>query len=333
MGETGIDPNLLPLRAVVSSPTHPRAEPPLFLVAAPGVNALGYVALARRLPEGQPVYVVQPRRRGRTFPPEGIGPGFRDEYPLIAAEYLASIRTVQRAGPYFLGGMCDGALIAFHMTRLLEAEGERVALLAVVDTWPLENTAIYPLVMLKLWRRGWGARSSAERRALLWRKAVAVLDRGVAVLRRPDSAEPRPRPPRPAVSRQAVWRARLWPGSGFQPAVIQAPITVLRVPEQPFWRPHDDALGWRARTRGAVTVHVLPGNHVSWARAPNVERFSITLGAYLGGALEEAASPEPEVVPNRVLGSADYLPEPWGRLLDAVKERAGSLDALFSWAP
>jgi thioesterase domain-containing protein len=322
MGETSADPNLLPLRSAGT-------RGPLFLVATPGVNALGYVALARRLPEGQPVYVVQPRRRGRTFPPEGIGPGWRDEYPILAAEYLTSIRTVQRTGPYFLGGMCDGALIAFHMTRLIEAEGERVARLAVIDTWPLENTSIYPLVMLKLWRRGWNARSSTERRALVRHKvSAAVIGLGAAVLRRP----PRPftsTPEPAAVSRKAVWRARLWPGPGFQPAVVQAPIAVLRVPEQPFWRPPDDALGWRDRTRGAVTVHVLPGNHVSWARSPNVERFSITLGAYLGGALEEGASPERE----GALRSADYLPEPWGRLLTAVKHGAGALRALSSRAP
>jgi hypothetical protein len=101
---------------------------------------------------------------------------------------------------------------------------------------------------------------------------------------------------------------------------------------QPFWRPHDEALGWRSRTRGAVTVHVLPGNHVSWARSPNVERFSVTLGACLGGALEEAASPPGEVVADGALQSADYLPEPWGRLLTVVKRGAGSLRTLLPWA-
>jgi thioesterase domain-containing protein len=205
----------------------------------------------------------------------------------VAAEYVASIRTVQREGPYFLVGSCDGALVAFEMVRRLEAEGHRVATLAIVDTWPLENSSIYPLVMLKMWRRGWDARSPAERRALLRRKAAELLSRGATILR------PRPEPRAPAVSgarelseeeRQAVWRARLWPGRGFRPPVIDAPIAVLRVREQPYWRVRDDTLGWRERTRGAVTVHVLPGDHFTWSRPPNVAHFSRTLAAYLGAA-------------------------------------------------
>ena len=285
------DPNLIQLRT--------GTMPPLFLVAAPGVNALGYVALARGLPEDQPVYVVQPIRRGRRFPAEGIGPGGRDEYPLVAAEYVASIRSVEPSGPYYLGGMCDGALLAFEMARMLEAGRLRVALLCVLDTWPLENTSVYPLVMLDILRRSWRSRSPEQRRAAVLRKAGETLQAGVALFR-PPVPVPVPDPDGgngngngngpPMLSgaaRRAAWRARLWPGSGFEPPVIQAPIAVLRVPEQPYWRMRDDALGWRERTRASVTVHVLPGDHVSLTRPPNVGSFSRALAAHLAGALRD----------------------------------------------
>jgi thioesterase domain-containing protein len=286
------DPNLLRIRT--------GTRPPLFLVAAPGVNALGYVALARGLPEGQPVYVVQPMRRGRRFPAEGIGPGGRDEYPLVAAEYVASIRSVEPSGPYYLGGMCDGAIIAFEMARMLEAGRLRVALLCVLDTWPLENTSVYPLVMLNILRRSWRRRSPEQRREAVLRKAAETLRAGAALLH-PPVPIPVPDPDGgngngnghgaiapPMLSgeaRRAAWRARLWPGRGFEPPVIEAPITVLRVPGQPYWRIRDDALGWRERTRSSVAVHILPGDHGSLTRSPNVERFSRALAVHLAGAL------------------------------------------------
>jgi thioesterase domain-containing protein len=51
-----------------------------------------------------------------------------------AAYYLGVIRSVQREGPYFLGGRCMGGLVAFEMAQQLRAEGQAVALLALFDT-------------------------------------------------------------------------------------------------------------------------------------------------------------------------------------------------------
>jgi thioesterase domain-containing protein len=276
------DPLLLPLRATGT-------RPPLFLVAAQGVNALGYTAVARLLPADQPVYVVQPKKRRPRFPAEGIRADGRDAYPLVAAWYVAAIRTVAPHGPYQLAGMCDGALIAFRMAVQLEAAGERVGVLAVLDTWPLENTSVYPLVLLKIRARNWVERDDEQRRRLLRRKAQEVVERGERLLR--------PSPPAPRTAAQALrrvrWRAKLWPGPGFRPPVIEAPIAVLRVHEQPYWRIRDLALGWRDRTKGVVTVHILPGKHESWMKAPHVASLARTLGAYL--------EPAPPATPERVL--------------------------------
>jgi thioesterase domain-containing protein len=316
MAETKADPNLFALRPIAGG-----ARRPLFLIGVPGVNALGYVALARGLPAEQPVYVVQPTRRGRLFPSEGIGPGGRDEYPILAEEYLASIRTVQPEGPYFLAGSCDGAFVAFEMTRRLEAEGQRVAVLAIVDTWPLENTAIYPLVMVKVWERRWQETEPAQRRALVRRKAAEVIGRGAAIVRaRVLGQEPPAAPPvkpTPYTLRPARWRARLWPGPEFRTPVVQAPIVVLRVPEQPYWRIRDHALGWRGRTRGAVTVHVLSGDHLNWARAPHVAGFSRALATYL-----ETAPPAAPAAPAAQTAEAPARAQ---SLLDVVKMGAQEL--------
>ena len=56
----------------------------------------------------------------------------------LAQSYVKMIKQLQRHGPYFLGGQSFGGLIAFEMASLLVEEGEDVAFLAMIDTFPWE---------------------------------------------------------------------------------------------------------------------------------------------------------------------------------------------------
>ena len=51
----------------------------------------------------------------------------------MAADYIESIQSVQRHGPYFLGGWSLGGIIAFEMARQLRQQGESIGLLGVFD--------------------------------------------------------------------------------------------------------------------------------------------------------------------------------------------------------
>ncbi len=50
--------------------------------------------------------------------------------------YMAAIRSVQPSGPYALIGHSFGGLVAFEITRQLEAAGETVERLVMIDTSP-----------------------------------------------------------------------------------------------------------------------------------------------------------------------------------------------------
>jgi thioesterase domain-containing protein len=52
----------------------------------------------------------------------------------IAASYIREVRAVQPEGPYSLGGFCFGGGVAFEMAWQLRAQGQDVALLALLDT-------------------------------------------------------------------------------------------------------------------------------------------------------------------------------------------------------
>ncbi|QFZ21617.1 non-ribosomal peptide synthetase [Saccharothrix syringae] len=103
-------------------------RPPLFCVhPAAGVGWV-YAGLLRHLPD-RPVHALQARGLSR---PDARPANF-DE---VVKDYLEQVRSVQPAGPYHLLGWSFGANAAHAMAAALRAEGEEVALLALLDGYP-----------------------------------------------------------------------------------------------------------------------------------------------------------------------------------------------------
>ena len=112
-------------------------RPPIFAVPGIGGDSVTYVDLARHLGAEQPFYGLQARGLdGRTAPFTHL--------PEMAAHYLEQVRTQQPSGPYALLGTCMGGVVAFEMAQQLTARGERVRLLALVDTWPPVPVGVWP---------------------------------------------------------------------------------------------------------------------------------------------------------------------------------------------
>jgi amino acid adenylation domain-containing protein len=62
------------------------------------------------------------------------GVGRRPTVEEVAARYLPAIQRVQPHGPYHVAGFCFGGIVAFEVARRLEAAGEEVRLVAVLDS-------------------------------------------------------------------------------------------------------------------------------------------------------------------------------------------------------
>ncbi len=260
------------LQAVANQVQAGGNRPPFFAAVLAGVNALGYRPLARHLGPEQPFYTLQspgpgPRAIGRPYTPR--------EYEEVAGEYVRAMRAVQPEGPYHLGGTCEGARIAFEMTRILEAQGQKVSLLAVIDTWVIENTQNRTLWNLyyysdrvqRWWRNPWRAKTAIARRVVRNR-----MQRWLG----PDSA-----------ASHSEWMSAYWPGDDFVPAKVQSEITVFKIPKQPFYYHADPFLGWGPRTTSAVETHVIPdGKHLLLLREPYVRN----LAAAMSQALERVHS-------------------------------------------
>src|SRR5205823_1980311 len=68
------------------------------------------------------------------FPPDS--PDAPKTIEKMADRYLQEVCAHQPVGPYLLGGYSMGAFIALEMARLVQAAGEQVGLLAVLDDGP-----------------------------------------------------------------------------------------------------------------------------------------------------------------------------------------------------
>jgi len=52
---------------------------------------------------------------------------------VMAADRIRALRAARPHGPYFVGGYCNGALVAFEMARQLLAQGEQVPAVIVIE--------------------------------------------------------------------------------------------------------------------------------------------------------------------------------------------------------
>jgi len=235
------------------------AKAPLFCVSMPNVNALGYVALARHLGGDQSVYGLQAQ-----YPEDLEGEHSQLAVEKLATEYLKAIRAVAPHGPYQFVGMCRGAHIAFEMARRLVDQGEKVALVGILDTWVLENTYNKFLYVEYYARR---LRASLrvgfmDQWDLIWKRArqnsESVAEQSASS---GNGAGPLANPMR-----------AYFPGSDFQPKTYAGRVSVFRTRTQPLNRIRDKELGWGKLAKGGVNLHFVPGKHgASVLREPHVQ--------------------------------------------------------------
>lgn len=132
---------LLPLRISGS-------RPPLFCIHPASGLGWSYAGLLAHVDSLHPVYGIQARGLLDCERPASS----LDE---LVEDYLRTIRTVQPIGPYHLLGWSFGGLVAHALTARLEQAGERVALLALLDAYPvvppeLRHQGIEELVLADL---------------------------------------------------------------------------------------------------------------------------------------------------------------------------------------
>jgi SAM-dependent methyltransferase/acyl carrier protein/pimeloyl-ACP methyl ester carboxylesterase len=110
---------------------------PLFCL--PPASGLGwcYAGLLTRVQRERPLLCLQSadiRNKAKRL----------DNIAAIAKDYVSLIRAIQPSGPYYLLGWSFGGLVAHTIACQLQREGESVALLCLLDAYPIAQDDLQP---------------------------------------------------------------------------------------------------------------------------------------------------------------------------------------------
>ena len=228
------------------------SQPPLFLVAGLGGNVVNFDFVSRQFID-RPVYGVET---------QGLD---QDGKVLTSVEdmarfYLTEIRKIQPQGPYHLAGYSFGGVLAFEMACQLQAAGEQIGLLGLIDTSEWSYT-----------RRVLNQLSPFDRLNFLYgntlRQIVYGPDRMGILLgrlriavehRRLTHAQSKERQANAAIA--SVEQRNYYALSRYAPKSYAGAIHLFRTADQTPLRGTDPTLGWEPLC-ASVIMEEIPGEH------------------------------------------------------------------------
>lgn len=185
-----------------------------------------------------------------------------DSMESMAATYLEEVRKKQSRGPYFLGGVCLGGVVAYEMAQQLLTSGEAVGLVVMIDSslpGPLQYLHDRPFVTEYL------DRCLGEILPLAYRSRIEYLVQRIAsggryvsrsIGLRQNATRLAARDYRHAIS---SYKAKPFPGRLVQLASADA---AQRAYE-------DRRLAWSSLTPAGLEVRLIPGNHLTMLDGSN----------------------------------------------------------------
>ncbi|MBE7553883.1 MAG: hypothetical protein HS126_22690 [Anaerolineales bacterium] len=183
------------------------------------------------------------RHLGPDWPFYGFQDGIHNPAGIkaLACHYLHEIQTVQSEGPYFLGGVCAGAVVAFEMAQQLQAQGQPVGLLALVEPSAPRPIGLRPYLNFVL---------------LVSRRILQRFSRHSHNMMQLNFTE------RENYLRlKAKLVANSWALVRYVPQSYPGRIHLF-VTEGSLNPPHA-RLGWRELAAGGTELHVIPGTHAA----------------------------------------------------------------------
>jgi len=105
------------------------SDPPVFITHGLGGTVMDFFQVLKHIHTPRAIHGMQAQGI------DGLEEPF-DSIENMACYSLEAVRTIQPHGPYLLIGYSLGGLVTLEMAQRLTAEGEKVALLAMLDSYP-----------------------------------------------------------------------------------------------------------------------------------------------------------------------------------------------------
>ncbi len=250
-------------------------RPPFFCVHPVGGTVMCYAELARHMLPEQPFIGI------RSVPGQEEA-----NVEAMARRYATDVRHVQPHGPYFLGGYSFGGSVAFEMAQQLTQQGERVALLAIMDHTPPSVRYDRRYGTLSYWIEFFGnlphwvvddvllaEPGELTRRLRLKLRALFRRFRHKAAtpLARPQEIEQLFDLDRMPEHFQRLLTAHYAALRAYRPRPYAGPITLFRARARPLLRLHGRDLGWGPLAQQSLKTVIVPGNHMTMLKTPHVQ--------------------------------------------------------------
>lgn len=250
---------------------------PLFFIHPVGGNILEYYPLAKYMGQEYPMYGLQSQGLDGKQP-------FLSRIEDMASHYIQEIRMIQPDGPYLLIGYSMGATIAYEIAVQLSAQGQKIALLGLLDQLAPNTPKIRPSLLTTIsihWRNL--AQLPSNRRLNYFKRRTIdrfrgfeerdyILD-GVNI----DNLNP---------ELLNMLDANIGSSENYIPGNYPGDITLFRCNIQPICDAIQPQLGWERIVTGNIKIYPMEGDHFTLLREP----FTKVIADKLMAAIESAHS-------------------------------------------
>ena len=234
----------------------------IFIIHGADGEVFAYRNLAKLLQEDYNVYGVQSRAMAR----ECDLPKTRKE---MISYYLNEIKMIQKEGPYIIVGYCAGTRISYDIVGMLEENGDEVEKFFLVD----ENAFFSPQIAKGLM----GKQALAE----VWKKVETTIKKeerkdkyliSEEELAPKEKITPEKKPYVPDKDKIKEFNEYITDQKGvyLPERIVNAPIYVIKPSRANPKIPHYDIESWRKIVKNEVSMTIIPGDHYSVWKYPDV---------------------------------------------------------------
>lgn len=230
----------------------------------------------------------------------------RDSLECIAEQFVQSIRERHPEGPYMLGGWCAHGLLAYETARQLQAQGQQVAQVLLLETvnpvrmkqysgWKrLIARAQLKFHLLKFEYAYLQQLSSTQTRNYIAGRTAQKIGRMRQSLRRVLKATkfyPELEDPAQGNPLDVLYAA----SAKYRPKPYGGPVVLIRSTQRTFGFGHVLDLGWSEILGQNLEICETPGNHYTIYMDPNVGALANKMNLCLRKA-EEQATPRTAII-------------------------------------
>ena len=286
--------------------------PPLFLIHDVEGDTTLYLNLAKELDadsaDARAIYAIKPQR---IFKGENA-PLAHTRVAELAAHCVNTIRSVQPNGPYLVGGLCAGGVIAYETACQLERAGETVKLTLMDAPAPAAEKKEGLIANQRMENLGSVLRSQANPFTIaskVWNKATNTLkyevadtyERTSAVAKAnafqwlQDKQWPIPRAIQTLSTRDLI----LFAYNNYQPedTPFEGDVLLIRATQGDSSKADnayiheyaDEVFGWTPFINSAIQIQDVPGGHSSMLNATNAPAFAAALKSFISAPPTEAS--------------------------------------------